>query len=664
MTKKKFGIRKKLMLFILPVVMLAFIAVIVIAYNFSKSSIEAKTQRLLKKEADESAANIEAWSNNVLGILNTAEQTMVSLDMREDELLDYESMFFNKYDDFPDGIYVITVDGKVMDASGWDSDSDPREENYYKEGLECKESMQFVDTYMDSLTNEPVVTAIMYSDTINGKGGVIASDISLTILSDVINKMEVDGNGDAFIVDKGSDTILAATDTDIVGKNITDINDSFYSDMLNVVKDEKSTNASISSDNDSYMISYANIENTDWSVVVRASEKNIYQDVSKLGISLGILGIIVIIVISVFLTIFISRLTTPIQKLTKTIIDVTNGDFTANVNVTGNDEISIMSRSMKKFLEVMKETIGTIVEMSNKIDNQAKNSNEISGTLHESASGQAEAMTQMHQSMDELAESIGVIAENATTLANVVSDTNESGEQAIENIKETMTEADNGRMSMKQVTNSMEEMKQSMNILENSIKGVGAAAEKIDNITSTIREIADETNLLALNANIEAARAGDAGRGFSVVATQIKSLAETSGSAAEEISKLISDVTSMINGTVDQSQHSVEQIYVSSEMVNKASDQFNNIFESIERTNGIIRSMIGKVREANDVASNMAAITEEQSASAEEIESTAVSVQELADNVSQNSANVKENANELAVAADILKTKISDFIIE
>lgn len=663
MKRKKFGIRAKLLVLILPIVAFAFIAVMAISYNFSKNSIEVKTQRLLKKEADASAASIEAWINNILGILNTAGQTMVNLNMNSDELFDYESTFLNQYEAFPDGIYIISVDGQIIDSAIWEPESDPREEDYYKEGLECKDGMQFVDPYIDDFTNEPIVTAIMYSDRINGKGGVIAADISMTILSEVINQMDIDGNGDAFVVDKGTDMILASIDTDIVGKKVTDTDDSFYVDSLEFVKDGKSDNGMISSGDGSYMVSYANIENTDWAVVVRTQEKNIYKDVSKLGLSLMILGIIVIVVISGFLTVFIGRLTTPIRKLTGTIVDVTNGDFTANVNVKGNDEISIMSGSMKKFLEVMRETIGAIVEISNKIDNQARKSNEISGTLHQSASGQAEAMNQVHQSMEELTKSIGVIAENATALANVVAETNESGEQAITNIKETMTEADSGRMSMKQVTNSMEEMKQSMSTLENSIKGVGTAAEKIDNITSTIREIADETNLLALNASIEAARAGDAGRGFSVVATQIKSLAETSGSAAEEIAKLISDVTGMINGTVEESQRSVEQIYASSEMVNKASEQFNNIFESIDRTNGIIQSMISKVRDANDVASNMAAITEEQSASTEEIEATALSVQDQADSVSRNSADVKDNANELAATAEILKNKISDFTI-
>ena len=199
--------------------------------------------------------------------------------------------------------------------------------------------------------------------------------------------------------------------------------------------------------------------------------------------------------------------------------------------------------------------------------------------------------------------------------------------------------------------------------MEKSITDVGEAAIKIDEITATISGIAEETNLLALNASIEAARAGEAGKGFAVVATEIKNLAETSSHAAGEISELISSVTTLINSTVEQSQNSVVQIKESSQIVGVASEQFNNIFESIEKTNTIIHGMIDKVRNANDVASDMAAITEEQSASAEEIEATAINIQELANVVTENSANVKKDSNVLANTAESLKEEVSGFTI-
>ncbi len=96
--------------------------------------------------------------------------------------------------------------------------------------------------------------------------------------------------------------------------------------------------------------------------------------------------------LSILLVIQINRITKPIQKLTDTIVAVTDGDFTADIEVHGNDEVTVMAGSMKQFLSVMRNTIGSIVQISDKIDNQARGSNQISGELHEAASGQAEAL--------------------------------------------------------------------------------------------------------------------------------------------------------------------------------------------------------------------------------------------------------------------------------
>ena len=272
-------------------------------------------------------------------------------------------------------------------------------------------------------------------------------------------------------------------------------------------------------------------------------------------------------------------------------------------------------------------------------------------------------MSQMRENLEQLVDSIEVIAENATNLAIMVSETNEAGEKAVDTIESTMSEAKSGRMSMYSVTESMKEMIGGMDALEQSITDVGTSAEKIDEITETIRNIADETNLLALNASIEAARAGEAGKGFAVVATEIKGLAETSGEAAAEISELISSVVELIRGTVSQSHESAECIKASSEKVYEAAAQFDNIFKSIESTNQIVKGMIEQIHTANDVASSMAAITQEQSASAEEIGDTAENVQELANAVSENSASVADDSNTLAGTATNLKDKISKFTI-
>lgn len=662
MLRKRFGIRAKLTLYLVPVIVVAFIAVIAIAYSSSRSSIQTKTEKLLQAEAMSSVNEIEAWENKNIGILQTAVRTMEDLKMNEEEILNYEGFYLEKYEDFPNGIYASNSNSHVYDATGWEPDTPAVESTWYKEGTQHP-TMTFGEPYLDDLTGGYIVTASCFSSDLDGGYAVIAADVSLDILSEVVSNLEVEGNGDAFIIDVSTGIILAHADSSLVGQNISDISDPMYGTLYNKASAGDYKTCSVKSSDGKYMTSMAPIEGTSWAVAVRALESNIYSDLMKLGMVLGILGVAVIVAIVIILALVISKITTPIHRLTDTIVAVTDGDFTADVEVKGNDEVTIMAGSLRKFMEGMRGTIGTIVNISDKIDNQAHESNQISGELYDSANGQAEAMSQMRDNLEQLVESVGEIAENATSLANVVAETNESGSKAIENIEETMREAESGRNSMEHVTKSMREMQKGMDALEKSITDVGAAAIKIDEITDTIRGIAGETNLLALNASIEAARAGEAGKGFSVVATQIKALAETSGAAAGEISDLIASVTSLINTTVAQSHESVEQIKSSSDMVYEAADQFNNIYQSIESTSEIINGMISQIREANDVASSMAAITEEQSASAEEIEATAVNVQELADVVSGNSANVASESSDLANAAADLKEKISGFTI-
>ncbi len=660
---KKKGIGAKLVVFLIPLIAISFGILTIIAYTFSKNHIKESSVATLEAQAQTCANSIEAWSNTNISILNTAVKTMETLDMRDDALLSYQANYLETYEDFPNGIYIVEKTGDVLDASGWVPDYDAREKEYYKRGLECKNGMQFVDAYQDDLTKEFVVTATSYSDSINGIGGVVCTDISLSILSSEVDKLKISGNGDAFIMDQTTGTILASKNAEIVGSTASDIKDSFYNETLQFIQGAKAAHTSLKAADGTYLVSYAPIHNTDWVVVVRSKESAVFSAVTQLGVLLLILGVAVILIILFLLIAFIRKITKPITELTNTIVAVTDGDFTADIRVKGDDEVSVMAGSLKQFLEVMRGTIGSIMHISDTIDHQAKGSSAISTELHESASGQAEAMGQMLDNLEELVKSIAAIAEDATSLALVVADTNDAGEKAISFIDDTKKEADTGRNRMIEVTEAMNHVKESMDILEQSITDVGAAAVKIDNITSTIREIADETNLLALNASIEAARAGDAGRGFAVVATQIKSLAETSGDAANEISELITSVTDLITTTVDQSQQSVEQIHSSSKMVDEASEQFNNIYKSIEDTNHMITSMIEKVQEANDVASNMAAITEEQSASAEEIEATACNVQELASMVTTNSANVESDSNDLANTATNLKEQISNFTI-
>lgn len=660
--KGKFGMQAKLLTFILPIVAVSFLVLIFMAFTKSKETITEKTESLMRTEGTAGAERIKAWESEILSVLDTAKETMLYLKMDDEEIIYYENSFLDVYEDFPNGIYITDENGKVLDATGWQPEGDARDSVWYTEGV-THESFAFGEPYTDPLTKEYIVTASCWADNLNGRGAVVSADVSLSILAEVVSRMEVAGDGDAFIVDGGSGMILAHKDEELVGTSVTENADVFYQNIYQDITAGNLTKHSYDSQDGAYMVACQNIEGTNWYIVSRGLEKNIYQDLEKLKWILTAFGAFMLLVVCGIMTILINRITKPIKKLTQTIVSVTEGDFTTDIDVKGNDEVTVMAGNMKEFIVAMREVLGSIVNISSQIDAQARNSNQVSGELYTSANGQAEAMGQMLENLSDLVRSITVIAENATTLAEVVAETNESGELAVGEIKTTIEAASEGKVSMRQVTSCMVEVKEGMEVLGGSIGEVGESAVKIDEITETIHSIAEETNLLSLNASIEAARAGEAGKGFAVVAMQIKKLAETSAEAAEEISGLIDSVTELIDDTVKRSERSMKQINDSAGAVEKAAEQFNRIFDSIEQTNQIVNSMIDKIHNVNDVASNMASITEEQSAAAEEIEATATNMRELADTVFENSAGMKEDSKELESTADTLKQHVSKFTI-
>ena len=512
----KLGIQAKLMIFIIPLMVASFVALTVIAYNTAKDSIVSKTEDLLISQTTVAASDIENWMLGHQQVFENVVDTIENMNLSDAQTLDYFSKYYNVDEDYPNGFYLATERNELIDASGWEPEEDLRETEWYLDGID-NPNFQMGKPYMDELSGEQIVSSTRVIEDFNGRKAVVAVDIKLASVAKVVYSMDVVGKGGALVVEAGSGTIVADRNyMELVGHSMYEDGNALYKKMGTIVKTYRIGLKTIEVDGVEYQVVLDQLEGTNWYLVTYTTSDSVYGELTTLTTLLLAVGAGVTILMCIILTVLIRNITKPLHKLTDTIVAVTGGDFTADVLVKGNDEVTVMARSMKEFLSVMRETLGSISNVSDSIDSQARGSNRISGELHESAIGQSEAMNQMRQNLEELVDSIEVIADSATKLAAVVSETNESGRQAIENIEDTMKEAAGGRDSMNSVTVSMGEVKTSMNTLEVAITDVGTAAIKINEITTTIRNIADETNLLALNASIEAARAGEAGRGFAV----------------------------------------------------------------------------------------------------------------------------------------------------
>lgn len=663
LVSRKNGIKTKLIGTIIPIVILSILVVLMVSFRDSRKSIIAKTESLVQAETQAGINEIVNWENTNLAILETMTTTMTDLNMTEEEVLDYLECNLERYADFPNGMYLTYENDHVVDGAGWVPEGKATEGTWYTEGIE-HETFLFGEPYMDTFTNEYVVTASKCLPSFNGPlKAVAAADVSLRALTETISGMEIAGAGDAFIVDANTGMILAHRDASLVGTMMQDASDGFYAKIMADIKAGSLKPAEYDSAEGTYITSVLPIDKTSWYMVGRVSEDIILQDLLKLRDTMYVLSAAIVIVMIILIERLVAMIVNPINRLTRTIVTITGGDFTEEIKVKGKDEVSVMAARMQEFLVTMREMLSRMRDISDDLNKKAVNSGNLSKELHKSAGAQSDSMVQMNTTVEELVRAIAEIAENSTALAQIVSAANDDGTSVMENMKETRTAAEQGRKDMNQVNRAMGGIEGSMVSLEKSIEDVGTAAVKINEIIHTISEIAEETNLLSLNASIEAARAGEAGRGFAVVANQIKKLAETSSEAADEISQLIVSVGDLISDTVVKSQESMGEIKDSAGMVNVAMENFNHIYESISTTDAIMKDMIVKIKEVDDVATSVAAITEEQSASAEEIEAATAEMMNLAQNVAEESENVAEDAQQLTGDAAELKKQVEKFKI-
>ena len=228
----------------------------------------------------------------------------------------------------------------------------------------------------------------------------------------------------------------------------------------------------------------------------------------------------------------------------------------------------------------------------------------------------------------------------------------------------TVTVSEQGKYDMEQVTLSMDNIKKTVTTLVDSIERVSTSTIQINKMVSMIGDISDETNLLSINAAIEASRAGEAGKGFAVVAGQIRHLADISANAAADITKLTEYINDLIAEVKVQADVSSNEILDSGTKIATASKTFDNIYESISTSSNIVGQMIEKINAADDVATSLAGITQEQAAGATEIHQTTISLLDLANHVAEDSSLVAQMAQNLTYTADDLSDQVNNFIIE
>jgi methyl-accepting chemotaxis protein len=393
-------------------------------------------------------------------------------------------------------------------------------------------------------------------------------------------------------------------------------------------------------------------------LVLTADESEALAGITTVtGVAVGIIAIVVLIAIIISF-IMGRRLMRPLVKVSTIIEDVANGNIEADFSVVkeSNDEIGLIIEKMKELTQSLGSIVGKI---RNSSDTMSSNSYELNDTSSQTLAANNEiskAVEDVAEGSTGMAASISKINENLLEMSNETKDINAS----VDEIKNQTTAVQDSSKIMNDKIKSMQDsshkMDEGISAISKRIETVNTTVDKVSNIVSVIEEISSETNLLSLNASIEAARAGDAGKGFAVVAQEIRVLSDNTNTELENIKQIISSLVEECRYCVQASGTIVEDNAKQKEEIKAVLDEFGSLDEQIQKTAekaDEIEELVTAMIELNDditkssnsltdVSAANAAATEEMNANIEELNAMMNGVSEMAGHMNNESDGLKE----------------------
>lgn len=383
--------------------------------------------------------------------------------------------------------------------------------------------------------------------------------------------------------------------------------------------------------------------------VVEACEEltSVISATARSGAFQGIAVMAVTVLISIAMAVFFMwstnrHMITPLVKIKETVEEFASGDLTRRAEV----KVSFLGKEIKD----------EVVQLGDSVDAMATQVANVIGRIAESSTQLASASEQLSASSTQIAEGAdrqsGQTAQVATAMEEMnatVIEVAKNSQQVSESARSAQHIALDGGKVVEEAIIAMQEVSESTEVTAETIKKLGRSSEEIGTIVSVINDIADQTNLLALNAAIEAARAGEQGRGFAVVADEVRKLAERTTKATKEISGMINTIQSETGKAVDAMGEGTQKVENGVTLANQAGDALKQIVSGVENV--------------TDMISHIATSAEEQSSTTDEISRNMDSIAEVAKSNVAAIGEVANATNEMARLATELKDLVSNFRI-